>query len=56
MTSYLRASGSLQGIRVWGYSGGGSAPDETFLDDVLIDVQGGTPTQASTWGQIKALF
>ncbi len=56
VTSQLRPSGSLQAIRVWGYMGGGSAPDETFLDDVLIDVQGITPTLDSTWGQIKALF
>ena len=56
MTSYPRSSGSLQGIRIWGYSGGGPLPDETFLDDVLIDVQGITPNQDGTWGEIKSLF
>lgn len=56
VTSYLRGSGSLQGIRIWGYSGGGSAPDETFIDDVLVDVEGCTPAEDSTWGQVKSLF
>jgi len=56
MTGYLRAVGSLQGIRIWGYSGGGPEPDETFIDDILIDITGCTPTETTTWGQIKALF
>lgn len=56
LTSNLRAVGSLQGIRIWGYSGGGTLPDETFLDDVLIDVQGYTPAEGNTWGQVKSLF
>jgi len=56
VTSQLRAVGSLQAIRIWGYSGGGSLPDETFVDDVLIDTQGCSPTEDGTWGEIKALF
>jgi hypothetical protein len=56
VTSSLRAVGSLQGMRIWGYSGGGSMPDETFIDDILIDVQGITPAQDGTWGEIKSLF
>ncbi len=56
VTGQLRAFGSLQAIRVWGYMGGGSAPDETYIDDVLIDVEGLTPAADGTWGEIKALF
>jgi hypothetical protein len=46
----------LVAIRLWGYSGGGGGPDETFLDDVVIDVAGATPVPPSTWGEIKALY
>ena len=56
VSSHLRGYGSLQGIRIWGYSGGGSLPDETFIDDILVDVEGITPTQEGTWGEIKTLF
>ncbi len=55
VTSELRPTGMLQAIRIWGYSGGGGAPDETFLDDVLIDT-GITPVGENTWGEIKSLF
>ncbi len=56
VTSELRPSGQLQAIRIYGYSGGGPDPDETFIDDLLIDVEGGTPAEEGTWGQVKALF
>lgn len=56
LTSELRPSGNLQAIRIYGYSGGGPDPDETFIDDILIDAEGGTPAEAGTWGQVKALF
>jgi hypothetical protein len=57
ITSFLRPAGAmLVAIRLWGYSGGGGGPDETFLDDVVIDVAGATPVPPSTWGEIKALY
>jgi len=56
ITSFLRPAAMLTGIRLWGYSGGGSGPDETYLDDVAIDVAGATPVPPSTWGEIKSLY
>lgn len=53
MTGQLRAAGSLTGIRVWGYTGGGSDPDIIRIDDVVIEVDGITPTQEWSWGQVK---
>jgi hypothetical protein len=54
LTSYLRASGFLSAIRFYSYSGPGD--QQTFIDDVSIDAEGGTPTRSLTWGQIKAMF
>jgi len=57
ITSFLRPAGALlTGIRLWGYSGGGPGPDETFVDDVSINVAGATPVAPSTWGEIKSHF
>ncbi len=57
ITFFLRPAGSLlTGIRLWGYSGGPQGPDETFLDDVSIEVKGATAVEGSTWGQVKSLF
>lgn len=57
ITSALRPPGSiLVAIRLWGYSGGGPNPDETYLDDVALQVAGVTDIQPATWGEIKSLF
>jgi hypothetical protein len=57
ITFFLRPAGNLlTGIRLWGYSGGPPDPDETFLDDVSIQVEGATPVAPSTWGEVKSLF
>jgi hypothetical protein len=56
ITGQLRAAGSLQAIRIWGYSGGGPADDLTRVDDVVIDANVATPVEASTWGAIKRSF
>lgn len=56
VTSELRPVGMLQAIRIWGYSGGGPDPDLTRLDDVAIEIEGGTPAEGTTWGDIKAFF
>jgi len=53
MTGFLRGSGSLQAIRIWGYSGG--APELTRVDDVMIDVVG-TPAQETSWGWVKVQY
>jgi hypothetical protein len=37
LSSLLRVSGNLTGIRVYGYFGGPTGPDITYLDDALID-------------------
>lgn len=56
-TSNLRPPGNiLTGIRIWGYSGGGKGPDETWVDDVSLDVVGGTPVEPVTWGRVKSLY
>jgi hypothetical protein len=55
MTGQLRAAGTLTGIRIWGYSGGGSEPDLTRCDDVVIEVEGATPVLEATWGRIKQI-
>lgn len=40
VTSFIEPTGIVNGIRVWGYSGGGPDPDETFFDDVSIQTAG----------------
>ena len=56
ITSFLRPAATLIAIRLWGYSGGGPGPDETYLDDISINVVGATPVGPSTWGEIKNHF
>jgi hypothetical protein len=57
ITYLLRPPGNmLTGIRIWGYSGGPPQPDETFLDDVPIQMAGATTVDPSTWGTVKSLF
>jgi hypothetical protein len=57
VTAGLRPSGNiLVAIRIYGYSGGPGGPDETYLDDVSLDVTGATAVEAGTWGEIKAIF
>jgi hypothetical protein len=56
VTSFLRPVGTLIAIRIWGYSGGGSSPDITRIDDVVVDVNGATATEPSTWGAVKGLY
>lgn len=56
VTSQLRAVGSLVGVRVWGYSGGGPAEDLTRVDDVTVDADVAVPTEESTWGRVKQLY
>lgn len=56
VTSQLRAVGNLEGIRIWGYSGGGPDVDLTRVDDVVIDADVATPIQDSTWGKVKQLY
>ena len=43
VTSFIDPGMIVIGIRVWGYSGGGPNPDETFFDDFSIQTAGGTP-------------
>jgi len=55
MTSELRNSGMLSAIRFWSYSGSGD--QTTWIDDVVIDTEGGpNPTENTSWGAIKALY
>lgn len=56
VTSRLRAVGNLEGIRIWGYTGGGPDIDLTRVDDVVIDADVATPIQESTWGKVKQLY
>ncbi len=57
ITSFLRPPGNLlTGLRIWGYSGGPPQPDETYLDDVSIQIVGATAVDPSTWGTVKSLF
>jgi hypothetical protein len=53
VTGYLRSSGSLEAIRIWGYSG--PSPELTRVDDVTIDVEG-TPAQETSWGWVKIQY
>jgi hypothetical protein len=53
ITSFLRSTGSLTAIRIWGYSG--PSPELTRIDDVAIDVQG-TPAQETSWGWVKVQY
>ena len=55
MTSQLRNVGSLVAIRIWGYSAG-SENDLTRVDDVIIDVEGTTPVETTSWGRVKGLY
>ncbi|MHC4945003.1 MAG: hypothetical protein ACYTG7_18465 [Planctomycetota bacterium] len=40
VTSWLTPGKTLVGIRIWGYSGGGGAPDISFIDDISIMTEG----------------
>jgi hypothetical protein len=48
VTNKVNTGKSLVGFRLWGYSGGGSAPDSTYVDDVSILVPGGVHDVAVT--------
>jgi hypothetical protein len=41
VTSFITPGMTVVAIRVWGYSGGGPDPDETFYDDFSIQTAGG---------------
>lgn len=56
ITSYLRSSGDLEAIRIWGYSGGGGDPDYCYLDDASIIYEDYSSIQPTSLGNIKALF
>jgi hypothetical protein len=43
VTAFIDPGMIVIGIRVWGYSGGGPNPDETFFDDFSIQTAGGAP-------------
>jgi len=43
VTGFIEPGQTVVAIRVWGYSGGGPDPDETFFDDVSIQTLGGPP-------------
>lgn len=56
-TPNLRPAGNLLvAIRIWGYVGGGPGPDETWVDDVSLDISGATPVEPASWGRIKSLY
>lgn len=55
ITNFLRPSGDLTGIRLWGYSGGGG-DNISYLDDVSIIYEDYTGVQNSSLGIIRALF
>jgi len=40
VTSFIDPGTTVIGIRVWGYTGGGPAQDETFYDDISIQTAG----------------
>ena len=54
-TAQLRTNATLVAIRIWGYSGGGPDPDETWVDDVSLQV-GATAVEPASWGGIKSLY
>ncbi len=54
MTSYLRSSGDLEAIRMYGYSGGPNGP--TYLDDASIIYDDGVGIESASLGNIKASF
>lgn len=54
VTSWLTPGKILNGIRIWGYSGGGPDPDITYIDDISIMTEGQlalkvTPKEVSAW-------
>lgn len=56
LTYFLRPTGYLEAVRVWGYSGGGPDPDHSFLDDVSVIFDDAVSLEQSTFGGIKALL
>jgi len=56
MTGYLRGTGDLEKIRIWGYSGGGPDPDISYLDDVSIIYEDYVGIESASLGSIKATF
>jgi hypothetical protein len=40
VTNFIEPNGIVNGIRIWGYSGGGGQPDETYIDDISVQTAG----------------
>jgi hypothetical protein len=43
VTSWLTPGKTLTGLRIWGYVGGPPQPDETFIDDIVVDKKASNP-------------
>lgn len=56
LTYLLRTTGNLEAICIWGYSGGGGAPDYNYFDDASIIYDDEVPLDRTTFGAIKAMF
>ncbi len=50
VTSWLQPGKNLVGFGVWGYSGGGSAEDRTFVDDAVVEAAVPEPVTLSVFG------
>lgn len=53
-TSLRRPNDFITGCHVCGFGGGAPTPDDSWVDDFVLEVAGTTAVEATTWGAIKA--
>jgi hypothetical protein len=52
----VRPNDLVTGVHVCGFGLGGPDPDDSWLDDVVLEYEGATAVEPATWGGIKAVL
>lgn len=55
-TSLRRPNDLITGCHVCGFGGGTPTPDDSWVDDFVLEVGGATAVEPATWGGIKATW
>jgi len=55
-SSLVRPNDLVTGVHVCGFGLGSPDPDDSWLDDVMLDYEGATAVEPATWGAIKAVL
>lgn len=56
LTTYIRTSGALEGVRFFSYNGGGPNPNHTYIDDISVNYGGGSAVESASLGELKVAF